>query len=414
MTSSFISSHVGAADGGVTDLSMNASRQYENGRSSVATSSSSLSFPVTTTSSQDDFLSLERSSSKSRLLRILVFGLLLYLLDVGLHITIASHYLDMKNCHRGITHSFEPFTLGDMLDINSTLANVESERETSENPVKELLNDQLYLKVRKKLISLIPEHWEQKIVNMVSFHMSNYKPSQIAHLCELNDQEFDNVVELGTFVCKNALTPQQRNLINEAFSDMTPEQEDRLVTALISNNLDALLEIVPETLGVEVPTEGIKVVKRLTEALTTEELNAIMEIMQDPKVAENLLPMMEAMGKIKQKDLDILGEAFSTVDKENIPKIDALLTRLNVSFTSFLTDPSLFAEFLRDPQLTAVLLEVQGLLPNFEPTVLNSILELKEVFDSTPGAGVVLEKVFELPLGVMLKMMSVRLSPEDV
>jgi hypothetical protein len=31
---------------------------------------------------------------------VLVFGLILYVVDVGLHISIASHYMDMKNCHR--------------------------------------------------------------------------------------------------------------------------------------------------------------------------------------------------------------------------------------------------------------------------------------------------------------------------
>ncbi len=74
------------------------------------------SFPV---SSQDDFISLEKSSTKSRLLKVLVFGLCLYLLDIGLHVAIASHYLQMRDCHRGVQHTIEPFVLKDLVKINN-------------------------------------------------------------------------------------------------------------------------------------------------------------------------------------------------------------------------------------------------------------------------------------------------------
>ncbi len=68
--------------------------------------------------SRDDVRGLHaKSSSKSRLLRVLVFGLLLYTLDVGLHISIASHYLDMRECHAGVTMSFDNFNLADALGV---------------------------------------------------------------------------------------------------------------------------------------------------------------------------------------------------------------------------------------------------------------------------------------------------------
>ena len=57
-----------------------------------------------------------------------------------------------------------------------------------------------------------------------------------------------------------------------------------------------------------------------------------------------------------------------------------------------------------------VLIELQNLLPTFEPKVLNSMLVLKTAFDATPGADKVMEKLFQMPMDVMMKIFGVQVN----
>jgi hypothetical protein len=51
-----------------------------------------------------------------KVVRLLVFGLCIYLVDVALHLTIASHYLTMRHCHRSISHDLVIFVLGSTIN----------------------------------------------------------------------------------------------------------------------------------------------------------------------------------------------------------------------------------------------------------------------------------------------------------
>lgn len=50
---------------------------------------------------------------------LLVFGLCLYLLDIGLHIGLAVKYLTMQGCHRSVSHTFTQFKLNDLVDLEN-------------------------------------------------------------------------------------------------------------------------------------------------------------------------------------------------------------------------------------------------------------------------------------------------------
>ena len=55
-----------------------------------------------------------------------------------------------------------------------------------------------------------------------------------------------------------------------------------------------------------------------------------------------------------------------------------------------------------------VLIELQNLLPTFEPKVLNSMLVLKNAFDASPGADKVMEKLFQMPMQIMMKVFGIQ------
>ncbi len=53
---------------------------------------------------------------------------------------------------------------------------------------------------------------------------------------------------------------------------------------------------------------------------------------------------------------------------------------------------------------------MQALLPTFGPRVLNSMLVVKQAFDSTPGADKMMDRIFRLPMGILMKIFSVHVS----
>merc|ERR1712001_224330 len=85
--------------------------------------------------------------NKFVLASILALRLVLYLSDIGLHVTIASKYLTMRNCSRNVKHTIKDFSLDKVVDINKIVGdlskvvdpvnqNIENETEsenTSEN-----------------------------------------------------------------------------------------------------------------------------------------------------------------------------------------------------------------------------------------------------------------------------------------
>ena len=57
---------------------------------------------------------------------LLVFGLCLYLLDIGLHFGLAVKYLTMQGCHRSVSHTFTNFKLDDLVDLENLTENLSS------------------------------------------------------------------------------------------------------------------------------------------------------------------------------------------------------------------------------------------------------------------------------------------------
>ena len=57
---------------------------------------------------------------------LLVFGLCLYLLDIGLHLGLAAKYLTMQGCYRSVSHTFSNFKLNDLVDLENLTENLNS------------------------------------------------------------------------------------------------------------------------------------------------------------------------------------------------------------------------------------------------------------------------------------------------
>ncbi len=87
-----------------------------------------------------------------------------------------------------------------------------------------------------------------------------------------------------------------------------------------------------------------------------------------------------------QEYLDIAAKTFAKINPKNVPEIERLLGTLNLKLANFISDPSIFIQFFGDPAKGAILLEVQKLLPLFDPADINAILTIKIQFDKAmPG-----------------------------
>ena len=135
------------------------------------------------------------------------------------------------------------------------------------------------------------------------------------------------------------------------------------------------------------------------------------------EILQNVGKLFEAIGSIEKEYLDIAAKAFAKINQNNVPEIERLLGTLNLKLANFISDPSVFIQFLSDPAKGAILLDVQKLLPTFEPADINAILTIKIQFDKAMPDGLgekILGRILELPMGVLFKVFSLNVTPEEM
>ena len=83
------------------------------------------------------------------------------------------------------------------------LTDVSDEPQISEK-LSDFLDDNLYLNLRNKLIRILPQHWVERIVNIITFQAKKYRGSDIAKMCKLNGIQYKSLAEMAVFVCDQA------------------------------------------------------------------------------------------------------------------------------------------------------------------------------------------------------------------
>ena len=68
----------------------------------------------------------------------------------------------------------------------------------------DFLDDTLYLHLRNRIIRILPQHWIDRIVNIITFQAGKYKGSDIAKMCTLNGKQFSSLAEMAVYVCDQA------------------------------------------------------------------------------------------------------------------------------------------------------------------------------------------------------------------
>ena len=406
-------------------------------------------------------------TNKLVLVSFLVLGLALYVTDIGLHVTIASKYLTMRNCSRNVKHTIKDFSLDKVVDINKIVGdfskvtdavnqNIENQTEsenTSDNDNKngeestpneirtgedsstnkstspdsglqklisskldEIINQNIYVKLREKVFKILPEHWKQKIVDIVTFQVSRHSISSIPDICVVNEQtNLTRLSQMALYICSNtleegSLVSREGRAIQGALFELVPSRskEDALIQHAMNGDF---MFVVQDILDSNFNSSTTKRINRAIEMFQNTfnepgELKLIMGLLSNPKISANIGNLTAALGKIDPENLNGAANALAKIDTKNMAKMEELLGQLNITLASLIVDPTIFLSFLGDPEKGKILVELQKYLPQFEPKEINDFLTIKLEIDEHvgPDAGEILGSVMSLPFSLIQKV----------
>ena len=140
----------------------------------------------------------------------------------------------------------------------------------------------------------------------------------------------------------------------------------------------------------------------------TSELLALLEAFRAANFTDSDLAVLEEVTKTAVDDLKAVEKVLLKIKVENLPLIVEKLEKLGIGIGDFITKPELLFSFFGDEEKTAILIELQDLLPKFRPADIEAILVLQEKVDlaqqkyGDPDEPSVMTKLFAVPMDVLL------------
>ena len=140
----------------------------------------------------------------------------------------------------------------------------------------------------------------------------------------------------------------------------------------------------------------------------TSELLALLGAFRAANFTEKDLAVLEEVTKTAVDDLKAVEKVLTKIKVENLPAISESLDKLGIGIGDFITKPELLFSFFGDEEKTAILIELQDLLPKFRPADIEAILVLQEKIDlaqekyGDPNEPSVMTKLFSVPMDVLL------------
>jgi hypothetical protein len=191
------------------------------------------------------------------------------------------------------------------------------------------------------------------------------------------------------------------------------------VEALITYDVQKVMDILLTDVLAEGDVESAKVLqkvfKRLTDTFSEpKDINSLMVFLTDPLIQNNLGALTETVSTIDPIYIEGAAQTFAKIDQKNMPEIDELLGKLEVTLATFIMNPAILFSFFGDPEKAQVMLKVQKLLPLFTAEDLESVLNVKMAFDDIPDADAIFGRILNLPGEVLQKIFKLNLSKEEL
>ncbi len=191
-------------------------------------------------SSSESLQEEESAGGWRRLAQVLLLGMLLLAADAALHLAVAGKYLALRDCHRGAEKVFADFSLAELTNVSSSIDSGiggiggDGDDDPFASSIKSHLTEQAYFRVRRRLVTLLPEHWLRRAHDIVDFQLSRWGgAAALARMCTLNGRSFNNALEAGAYVCRGALTAAQQMALAGAFHGVSPEREREVLEAML-------------------------------------------------------------------------------------------------------------------------------------------------------------------------------------
>ena len=129
----------------------------------------------------------------------------------------------------------------------------------------------------------------------------------------------------------------------------------------------------------------------------------------------NLGALSKAITELDPKHIEGTVNTFGKIKTENIPQINELLGKLNVTLATFILNPvNIFFSSFGDPEKAKVMGQVQKLLPNFGPEDLETVLNVKIAFEKIPEFNLIFSKVLDLPGIFLSKILKLKLTSGEL
>ena len=255
--------------------------------------------------------------------------------------------------------------------------------------------------------------------------LAGYTAADASRILTINDLQEEGLISLGLAVCKDSLEQvlglDQVDALVEYLAKIGPQTEQALVGAGVGRNISSMVNLLPSLFpGADIKQEDVKQMESLVEAA---------------QEANITLKDLTVLGEVAKTGADSLEDAQKVLNKinfENMPEISRLLDLLGIQLTDLITNPGIFFEFFGDEEKSAILVELQSLLPKFRPADIEVFLNLQvctssktkpcqstchlcalqakveeaqEKYGAPPPAPPVMQKIFRIPMEKMFAVM---------
>ena len=235
--------------------------------------------------------------------------------------------------------------------------------------------------------------------------LAGYTAADAPRVLTINELQEDGLISLGLSVCKESLKEvlgeKEVGDMEDYLDRLGPEVEQALVAAGIGRNITGMVTLLPSLFpGANLKQEDVDQIQSLVEAAQTADIN---------------LKDLTVLGEVAKTGADNLEDAQKVLNKinfDNMPEISRLLDLLGIQLTDLITNPGIFFEFFGDEEKSAILVELQSLLPKFRPadievflTLQGKVEEAQLKYGDPPPAPPVMQKIFKIPMEKMFAVL---------
>ena len=356
-----------------------------------------------------------------------VVWVLVVSLALVLPVYLGASFLLLRNCQPHLNVSLgNDFFAG--IDISNIVDNFGSQPRSDNvsEPAESALESFLlsYQSTELTLVSgdqnvnvtapVLPRHLLKSGLELVTEFIAKYNINDVSSYCSVNSvREAAGLLSLAVGVCRSALRSavgqQEEEQLSAWLAGLQPGTETGLIAGVTSGNISSALSHLPQLFpSAGLDDEHVSSLQALVAPFEISELVTLLTAFRNANFTDADLAVLEEISMTAVDDLKAAEKVLMKIKVENLPAIVAKLDELEIELTDFITNPGIFFDFLGDEVKSAILVDLQTLLPKFKPSDIETFLVLQENVEAAqqkygdPDEPSVMSKLFKIPMDVLL------------